>query len=86
MSFEVFLGYFTGLRVLEGGLSFPTLVGTALIVHFLDGIMCRLFARNHGYPRNLWAVLGFVFGIWAVAAIILWPKRQLTRTAADTRE
>ncbi|MBI3301183.1 MAG: hypothetical protein HYZ72_03770 [Deltaproteobacteria bacterium] len=76
MSFEVFLGYFTGLRMLGDGLPFPTLVGTALVVHLLDGIMCRLFARNNGYPKNLWTVLGLVFGIWAIATLVLLPKRQ----------
>ena len=76
MTFEVFLGYFTGLRVLQDGLTFPTLVGTALVVHLLDGIMCRLFARNNGYPKNLWTVLGLAFGIWAIATLVLLPKRQ----------
>jgi len=31
--------------------------------------MCRLFARNNNYPKNLWTVLGFFFGIWAVIAL-----------------
>jgi hypothetical protein len=75
VNIEAFLGYFTGLRVLSDSLPFPVLVGTAFLVHLLDGIMCRLFARNNGYPQNLWMILGFVFGIWAVAALILLPKR-----------
>jgi hypothetical protein len=36
--------------------------------------MCRLFAHN-GYSKNLWTVLGFVCGIWAVAVLIVLPKR-----------
>jgi hypothetical protein len=76
VSFETFLGYFTGLRLLGGNLPLSSLVVTAVIVHLLDGIMCRLFARNNGYPKNLWTVLGFFFGIWAVATLILLPKRQ----------
>ncbi len=76
MSFEVFLGYFTGLRVLEEHLPFPTLVGTAVVIHLLDGIMCRLFAHNNGYPRNLWTLLGFTFGIWAIMVLVLLPKRR----------
>jgi len=44
--------------------------------HALDSIMCRLFAHNNGYPKNLWTVLGFVFGIWAVAVLILLPRRR----------
>ncbi len=75
MSFEVFVGYFTGLRVLGGNLPLPTLLGTALIVHLLDGIMCRLFAHNNGHPKNLWTVLGLVFGIWAMATLVLLPKK-----------
>jgi hypothetical protein len=78
VSFEVFLGYFTGLRVLGENLSFPTLVVTALLVHLLDSIMCRLFARNNGYPKNLWTVIGFIFGVWAVLALVLLPKREKT--------
>jgi hypothetical protein len=76
VSFETFLGYFTGLRLLEGNLPFSSLVVTAFVVHLLDGIMCRLFARNNGYPKNLWTALGFFFGIWAVVTLILLPKKQ----------
>ncbi len=75
VNIETFLGYFTGLRFLSDSLPFSVLVGTAFLVHLLDSIMCRLFARNNGYPRNLWTILGFVFGTWAVAALILLPKR-----------
>ena len=79
MSFEIFLGYFTGLRFLTSDLPFPALLGTALIVHLLDGIMCRLFAYNNGYPKNLWTILGFLFGIWAIATLILLPKREKSK-------
>jgi len=75
VSFATFVGYFTGLRLLGDTLSFPTLLGTALLVHLLDGIMCRLFAHNNGYPKNLWTLLGFVFGIWAMATLVLLPRR-----------
>jgi len=40
--------------------------------------MCRLFARNNGYPKNLWTVIGFIFGVWAVLTLVLLPKRQKT--------
>ncbi len=76
MGFEAFVGYFTGLRILGGNLSFPTLLGTALVVHLLDGIMCRLFAHNNGHPKNLWTVLGFVFGVWAMATLVLLPRKS----------
>jgi uncharacterized membrane protein len=76
VSFEVFLGYFTGLQMLNDALPLPVLIGTALIIHVLDAIICRLFARNSGYPKNLWTVVGFVFGIWAIATLIFLPKRN----------
>ena len=76
MSWDVILGYFTGLRVLSPDMDPAMLVRTAVLVHVLDSIMCRLFAHNNGYPKNLWTVLGFVFGIWAIAVLILLPRRK----------
>lgn len=76
MSLEVFLGYFTGLSFVSQELSRSAMIGTALFVHLLDGIMCRLFAHNNGYPKNLWTFLGCLFGVWAIAVLILLPKRE----------
>ena len=76
VTWDVFLGYFTGLRLLAAYIEPGTLVRTVLVVHLCDSIMCRLFAHNNGYPKNLWTVLGFVFGIWAVAVLILLPRRK----------
>jgi hypothetical protein len=73
---EVFLGYFTGLSFLGQELPPSVLIGTALFVHLLDGIMCRLFAYNNGYPKNLWTLLGCLFGAWAVAILVLLPKKR----------
>ena len=53
-----------------------TLLPTALAVHTCDAVMCRLFAHNNRYPKNLWTLLGFVFGIWAVALLLLLPRRR----------
>jgi hypothetical protein len=76
VTWDVVLGYYTGLRFLAPDLDPTTLVRTALVVHICDSIMCRLFAHNNGYPKNLWTVLGFVFGIWAVAVLIVLPRRK----------
>ncbi|MBM4256748.1 MAG: hypothetical protein FJ147_12725 [Deltaproteobacteria bacterium] len=76
MSWEIFLGYFTGLRFIACDLPFSVLLGTAIVVHLLDGIMCRLFAYNNGYPRGLWTLLGCVFGVWAVLTLIALPKKE----------
>ena len=46
-----------------------------LAQHPLLSTCPALFARNNGYPIRLWTVLGFVFGLWAVAVCVLLPKR-----------
>jgi hypothetical protein len=77
VSFKALLGYFTGLQVLGGDLPLPVLIGTATVVHLLDSLLCRLLAHNNGYPKNLWTILGAVFGIWALFTLVLLPKRQV---------
>ena len=76
-SLQLALGYLTGLQfVAATPLDWPTLLATAFLVNTCDAIVCRIVARNSGYPTRPWLVLGFVFGIWAVVAIMLAPKRE----------
>ena len=72
---KTFIGLLSGLSFLKSDLPLETLLPTMFVVNVCDAVMCRLFARNNGYPRNLWTAIGFVFGIWAVAALIVLPKR-----------
>jgi hypothetical protein len=76
VSWDVALGYLTGLRLLAPHMAPGTLLRTALVVHTCDAVMCRLFAHNNRYPKNLWTLLGLVFGIWAVAVLIVLPRRR----------
>jgi hypothetical protein len=73
---NTFLGYLSGLKFLRSEIPLSTLVGTMFLVNVCDAIMCRLFAHNNGYPKNLWTAIGLVFGIWGVAALIVMPKRE----------
>jgi hypothetical protein len=75
VSWIIVLSYLTGLRFLNPDMDASTLLRTALLVHTCDAIMCRLFAHNNGYSKNLWTFLGFAFGVWAVAVLIVLPKR-----------
>ena len=75
MTLTTVLSYWSGLAFVRPELDLPELVGTMLVLHTCDAIMCRLFARNNGYPRNTWTVLGLLGGIWAVAVLILLPRR-----------
>jgi hypothetical protein len=83
MSWRVALGCFTLVGLF--GPEAHTFVRTVLLVQALDAIMCRVFAVNNGYPKNLWTVLGFVFGIWAVAVLILLPRRHGATEESGTR-
>jgi hypothetical protein len=73
---NTFLGVLSGLRLLRAEIPLPTLAATMIVVNICDAIMCRLFAHNNGYPKNLWTAIGLVFGIWGVAALIVMPKRE----------
>ena len=76
VSFATFLFYWSGLAFVSPGMPDGTLLGTAIGLHICDAILCRLFAANGGYPRNLWTLIGFLGGIWAVAVLILLPRRE----------
>jgi len=70
------LGYLTGLAfVAATPLDWPTLLATAALVNVCDAIVCRIVAANNGYPTRVWFGLGLVFGVWAVAALLVAPKR-----------
>jgi hypothetical protein len=46
-----------------------------VLVNACNAVMCRLIARNNGYSPRFWTGLGMVFGIWAVAVLLLAPTR-----------
>jgi len=75
------LSYWTGLAWVAPDLDLATLIGTGLLMHTCDAVVCRIFARNGGHPRRLWMLLGFIGGIWAVAVLIVLPDRA--RATAD---
>jgi hypothetical protein len=75
VSWYIALAYLSGLRWINPQLDPQTLIRTALVVHICDAVLCRLFAHNNGYSKNLWTALGFVFGLWAIAVLLVLPKR-----------
>jgi hypothetical protein len=75
VSWEAVLGYWTGISILVPEIAPALLWRTALVIHTCDAIMCRLFAHNNGYSKRFWTIVGFVFGIWALALLIVLPKR-----------
>ena len=81
MTLVTALSYLSGLGFVAPDLPPATVVGTALALHVCDAIMCRLFAHNNGYPKTVWTVLGFIAGLWAVALLILLPRRSVPPSA-----
>ena len=79
MTLATLIGYTSGLAFVAPQLSDHALVGTGIAVQICDAIMCRLFARNNGYPRGTWTLLGLAGGLWAVAVLILLPRRAGAR-------
>jgi hypothetical protein len=69
------LPYLSGLAFVAPNLDAAARVGTSIAILICHAIMCRLFASNNGYPKNLWTALGLVGGLWAVAVLIVLPRR-----------
>lgn len=78
MRLEAAIAWWTGLALATPALPLETLLGTGLALHLCDAVLCRVFARKNGYPPTLWTVIGLVGGLWAVAALILLPRRDGT--------
>ena len=76
MTVATAISYLSGLGFVAPQLDPPALLGTALALHVCDAILCRLFAHNNGYPKNLWTLIGLVAGLWAVAVLIVLPRRD----------
>ena len=80
MTVKTALAYISGLHWVAPDLDLPTLIGTITTLHICNAVMCRLFAHNKGYPKNISTLLGAVFGIWAAAVLIALPPRPSSPT------
>jgi hypothetical protein len=72
------LAYLSGLYWLRADLDSSTLVRTVILAHALDGLLCRIIAAQNGRSKQLWTVLGWVLGIWALATLFVLPKKRGT--------
>jgi hypothetical protein len=70
------LGYLTGLFFIKPEMEPSTLVRTAVLVHFLDAILCAVIASHSGRRRTVWMIGGLIFGIWALGTLFLLPEKQ----------
>lgn len=81
MEFQTVLGYFSGLYFIKPDLEASALARTALLVHILDAILCRLIANHSGRNKKIWTVAGLFLGIWALGTLFLLPDKR-----SDTKE
>src|SRR5262249_16378838 len=86
VSLDTALAYLTGLRWIDPHLDSATLVRTALVVHTCDAVLCRLFAHNNGYSKNLWTALGFCFasGRWRCCSSCRNARRRRSGRVGST--
>jgi hypothetical protein len=83
MSFASALSYWSGLAFVAPDLPGTAVAGTALAVHICDAVLCRLLAASGGRPRNPWTVVGFIGGVWAVALMLVLPRRNAPGAGRD---
>jgi hypothetical protein len=71
------LGFVDGLVVFALlGLRVPGLAGPVLGLAVFSALLCYLVAGLKGRDRALWANLGFLFGIVALLANAVLPRRR----------
>jgi hypothetical protein len=80
------LSIMTGFHWINPALAGATLVRTVLVVHITDAILCRLFAHNNGHSKNLWTLLGLIFGLLAVAVLLVLPKRSRAPESGEDKQ
>ena len=76
MDFFTILGYLSGLYFIKSDLDGTTVLRTALLMHALDAVLCRVIAGQSGRHKELWTVAGFFLGIWALAALFFLPAKK----------
>lgn len=76
MDFYHVFGYLSGLLFIKPEMDATSLFRTASLVHVLDAVLCRLIAAHSRRRKDLWTVLGLVFGIWALGTLFLLPTKS----------
>lgn len=79
LDFATVLGYFSGLAFIRPDLDTATLVRTAVVVHALDAVLCRVIAGHSGRGQLRWTLAGLILGIWALGALFLLPAKRGSR-------
>jgi hypothetical protein len=76
VDFYHLFGYMSGLLFIKPDMDATSLFRTASLVHVLDAVLCRVIAGHNHRQKDLWTLLGLVFGIWALGTLFLLPAKS----------
>ncbi len=76
------VGFASGFALMGYHQTPVELLATSLMVDASLAPLTVVIATRHGRPAGLWMVLGFVFGMWALVAILLLSRAE-TRPPSD---
>jgi hypothetical protein len=76
MDFPTFVGYLSGLYLVNPEMTPSSLFRTASLVHLVDALLCRLIAGQSGRNKNIWAAAGLLLGAWALGFLLLLPGKK----------
>jgi len=68
------LAYASGFALMRPHESVPNLIATSLAVDASLAPLTAIVANRRGRGTRLWAVVGFLFGLWAFIAVLLIGK------------
>lgn len=76
VDFYHLFGYLSGLLLIKPDMEPNSLYRTAVLVHFLDAILCSVIATHNGRRMVPWTFGGLIFGIWALGILFLLPEKK----------
>lgn len=78
-SIALLLSIFSGLALMGFHASAADIIATSLIVDASLAPLTAVVAHQHGRSAPRWAIAGFIFGAWALAAILILISVRITR-------
>lgn len=71
------LGFASGFALMGYHETTANLIATSLAIDATLAPLTAVIARRRGHSASLWFVLGFAFGMWALAAIFVITRRRV---------
>jgi hypothetical protein len=70
------IGFASGFALMGYRESAANLLATSLAIDASLAPLTAVAASRRGRQAIVWAILGFAFGVWALAAVLLIPRRN----------